>query len=387
MRLASSLLALAGLLLVTAGGVLARARDGHEVERGPGSLRAVLVSPDQVTPAALQRFRREGSNAVVVSLADNQRRAAASAVARIKKAGLDLYYWIEVGRNPAMAEAHPQWMASLQGHPEWRRHFPHTPQPAAGEVVKNYPWVPVHYREAFDAHLLRVKTLLHEMPVAKGIFLNDLQAAPSACGCGNTFCRWVPDYGPLRTATQLPPDAAARLVAAVQTLSPKAEMIPVWTTECEEHESASGQACAGVPCFGGSCWYAWTEQLMPLARESKTIAALVPYRSFQRDQPRYGAPAGWIKTAIAAYAEMPPKRKGTAITPERMVTVLQGWDVTPEQRQAQIDRTREAGTRGYVVAEMKIEQGWEPRIIKAQPIAKPNAPASPHTGHPHQAPR
>ena len=37
-------------------------------------------------------------------------------------------------------------------------------------------------------------------------FLNDLQAAPSACGCGNTFCRWTPDYGPIRTATELPPE-------------------------------------------------------------------------------------------------------------------------------------------------------------------------------------
>jgi hypothetical protein len=384
MRLVSSTAALAGLVLVASGGAVVKARDRRAAAPAPLALRAVLVAPRQVTSGALRRFRREGANAVVVCLADNERRAAAEAAARVKERGLELYYWVEVGRNPAMAEAHPQWMASLQGpHPEWRHHFPNAPQPGAGEVVKNYPWVPVLYREAFDAQLRRVKTLLDGVPSPKGIFLNDLQGAPSACGCGNNFCRWVPDYGPIRTATQLPPDAAARFTAAARALSPGAEIIPVWTTECEEHETARGQPCDGVPCFGGACWYTWTEQLMPLARENNSLAVLAPYRAFQRDQPRYGPTAGWVKTAVASFSKMPPLRKGTPVTPERLVTVLQGWEITPEQRQAQIDRTREAGARGYVMAEMKIDQEWEPRIVKAQPINKTGPPPAQPEGHHH----
>ena len=336
-----------------------------------GELRMILLSPVQATPDGLTRRKRDGATGIVLNLTGGEREAARGAAGRVKRAGLDLYYWIEVARCPELADAHPEWMASLQGHPQWRRHFPRTPQPTAGQVVKNYPWVPIRYRDAFKAHLGRVQGLVQGLPAAKGIFLNDLQAAPSACGCGNLLCRWVPDYGPIRTATTLPPDAAARFVSAVREFSPKSEIIPVWTTECEEHEMPKGAACQGVPCFTGACWYAYAEQLMPVARASRTLAALVPYRAFGRDDPRYGPKAGWVRHALATFAQMPPKRKGEAIPAERIVAVLQGWDVTPEERQAQIQQAREAGARGYVLAEMEIPQGWEPRIVTA-----PSAPAA-----------
>ncbi len=336
-------------------------------------LRIVLLSPAQATPDRLKRRKRDGATGIVLNLAKGEKEAARGATGRVKRAGLDLYYWIEVARCPELADAHPEWMASLQGHPEWRRRFPGTPEPAVGEVVKNYPWVPIRYREAFDAHLRRVEGLVQELPPAKGIFLNDLQAAPSACGCGNPLCRWVPDYGPIRTAAMLPPDAAARFVAAVQKLFPGSEIIPVWTTECEEHDMAKGAACHGVPCFTGVCWYAYTEQLMPVARASRILAALLPYRAFGRDDPRYGPPAGWVRHALATFAQMPPRRKGEAIPAERIVAVLQGWDVTSKERQAQIQRAREAGARGYVLAEMEIQQGWEPRIVKVQPTPAADA--------------
>lgn len=333
-------------------------------DRTPGEQRLVLVSPRMAVPDAIERFRKEEATGVVLSLASDGREATRGAAARVRKAGLDLYYWIEIGRAPELADAHPEWMASLQGHPEWRRHFPGVPQPAAGEVVKNYPWVPIRYREAFEAHRSRVTSLLRGIPVPKGILLNDLQAAPSACGCGNAFCRWVPDYGPIRTATTLPADAAARFVQAVRALSPAAEVIPVWATECEEHEMRPGAACNGVPCFTGACWQAWTEQLMPLERECATLAVLAPYRALGRDDPRYGPPAGWVRHALATFAEMPPRRKGRAIPSGRLLPVLQGWDVTPDQRRAQIQRAREAGAAGYVLSEMQLDQGWEPRLVR-----------------------
>lgn len=340
-------------------------------------VRAVLVAPDQVTRKTLRRHREQRVTGIALNLTAKERAQARRAAERVKASGLDLYYWIEVARCPELADAHPEWMASLQGHPEWRRHFPAAPKPAAGEVIKNYPWVPIHYREAFDAHLRRLEALLRDLPAAKGIFLNDLQAAPSACGCGNTFCRWVADYGPIRTATELSPDAAARFVAAVRKLAPGSEVIPVWTTECEEHEMPKGAACDGVPCFTGACWFAYTEQLMPVARESANLGVLLTYRAFGRDLPRYGAPAGWVRHALASFSEMPPKRKGEAIPASRLIAVLQGWDVTPAQRQAQVERAREAGARGYVLSEIEIDQRWEPRLVKA-PGAK--APAG-HQAH------
>jgi hypothetical protein len=345
-------------------------------------MRGVLVAPQDVTTQQLGTFRKRGANTVAVYLADSAAEAPVrAAVDRIRKAGLAPYYWIEVGRCPTLAERHPEWMASLQGHPEWRRLFPQAPQPHDGEVVKNYPWVPVLYRETFAAHLRRIEGLLHGLPAVAGVFLNDLQAAPSACGCGNLLCRWTPDYGPIQTATRLPNDAAARFVAAVHQLLPASTVIPVWTTECEEGEKDA--SCAGVACFQGACWRDYTAQLMPVAKECDTLAALCLYRALGRDQPRYGSEAGWIRQALASFPEMPPKRGGRSISPQRVVAILQGWDVTPAQRQAQVRQCQAAGAKGYLMALTPIDQGWEPRIVRVppQPVATPDrqetAPVSP----------
>jgi hypothetical protein len=330
-------------------------------------LRAILLSADQVETRRLQQLAKEGANAVAVTLSEGEPvEATRVAVRRARAAGLEPYYWIEVGRCPALADAHPEWMASLQGHPEWRRLFPRAPQPGAGEVIKNYPWVPILNREGFDAQLQRVAALLKDRPRPRGIFLNDLQAAPSACGCGNLACRWTTDYGPIRTTTPLPPDAAARFVAAVEKLAPAARVIPVWATECEEHEMAKDGRCAGVSCFSGTCWYEYTKQLMPVAKQCEQIGALLPYRAFDRDDRRYGPPAGWVTHALQSFETMPPRRRGEAVPVRRVIAVLQGWDVTPEQQQAQIERCREAGAAGYVLSKVKIDQSWEPRLVKVR---------------------
>jgi hypothetical protein len=351
----------------------------------PMSPRGVLLTPEQATPAKLSALKREGINALALCVDGGSLPAAGAAAERVTAAGLVLYYWLEIARSPDLADAHPHWMASLQGHQQWRRRFPETPEPADGEVVKVYPWVPIRYREAYDSHLARVREHLRALPPAAGVFLNGLQAAPSACGCGHTLCRWTPDYGPIRTASELPADAAARFVAAVRRLTPTSDVIPVWLTECEEHEMEPGAACDGVPCFTGICWYAWAEQLTAVARDSSTIAALVPYLALGRDGPRYGAPAGWVGAALASFAEMPPKRDGEAVPADRLVAVLQGWNVTPEQRQAQVRQAEQAGARGYLIAEMEILQDWEPRIVTLSPSPQhPLTPEHPsaHPGHP-----
>jgi len=324
-------------------------------------IHGALLTAAQANPRRLLSLKKQGFDSAVLSLSDKQSRDEQAAAQRVLKSGLRLYYWVEVGRNAAMADEHPDWMASLQGHPEWRRFFPKLRRPGGGEVVKNYPWVPVVYRESFKAHLQRVENLLKQQPKPTGVFLNDLQSAPSACGCGNSFCRWTPDYGPTKTATYLGDDAAARFVLAVQALRPESQIIPVWTTECEEHDQAD--RCAGVPCYPKTCWWEYTKQLMPLAHEVQQLAALAPYKAFNRDQPRYGPTAGWVKFAIRSFAEMPPKRQGQAIPAHRIIAVLQGWDVSDEEVKSQIQRSEEAGSAGYVVALTKIDQSWTPRIV------------------------
>ena len=101
-------------------------------QAGSTQLRAVLLSAEQATTHQLDAAKSEGMEAVVLELKDLSTKDAESkgaAARRIQRAGLELYYWVEIGRNPFMAEAHPAWMASLQGHPEWRRFFKETPLP------------------------------------------------------------------------------------------------------------------------------------------------------------------------------------------------------------------------------------------------------------------
>ena len=53
----------------------------------------------------------------------------------VADAGMTLWPWVEVARNPAMADAHPEWMAATGGHhDDWRRRFPKAPTAKPGEV-------------------------------------------------------------------------------------------------------------------------------------------------------------------------------------------------------------------------------------------------------------
>lgn len=335
-------------------------------EQSADEFRGAMITAEQATASRLRTLKASGIQAVALQLHEgNQHRIVENqAAARIAETGFDLYYWIEVARSPELADAHPDWMASLQGHPEWRRLFKNPPTPNDNEVVKTYPWVPILNKEAFDGQLKRIQQLLADRPQPKGLFLNDLQGSPSACGCGNHLCRWTTDYGKRRTATPIGNEAPGKFVAAVKKLLPDSDIIPVWTTECEEHDGAPDGLCAGVGCFKGICWKAYTQQLMPVAQQSPTIGLLAPYRAFDRDLPLYGEEAGWITYAVKTFADMPPKHGGTPVKPDRVLAVLQGWDVTPAQIEQQIKVTTHAGVTRYLISYAEIEQAWEPRIAE-----------------------
>jgi len=336
----------------------------------PRHLRGALLTAEMASSSRLSELRGQGYSAVVLALHGDSSAARAAdkdAAQRVANAGLALWYWIEIGRNTQMADDHPQWMASLQGHLEWRRYFKDFAYPKAGEVVKNFPWVPILYQETFDAHLARVKELLSARPTAKGVLLNDLQGPPSACGCGNPVCRWTADYGPIKTATTLGDDVAARFVAAVEKLAGNGVVVvPVWTTECEAHDVAKDALCAGVGCFKGTCWKVYSRQLLPLAEQSQTIGALLLYKEFGQDGTAYSQPAGWVGHALRGFQSMPPANGGKAVEPQRLLAVLQGWNVSPEELRSQQAQAEAAGAAGWVVALAKIDQSWSPRIVAAR---------------------
>ena len=296
------------LLCVAVVHCVARPSFGAQPAQTPTTrFRGAMLSAEQSTESRLRSLDSAGIQAVALQLHGgvDSREIERQACERILQSNLEFHYWVEVARCPELADAHPAWMASLQGHSEWRRLFKDPPTARDDEVVKTYPWVPILNSEPFQGQLLRLRELLADRPQPKGVFLNDLQGAPSACGCGNHLCRWTTDYGKIRTNTPLSNDAPAKFVAAIEKSLPQSAVIPVWTTECEEHDGAKDGLCAGVGCFKGTCWRAYTAQLMPVARQCQTLGVLLPYRAFQRDLPLYGEQAGWISHAVRSFQIMP----------------------------------------------------------------------------------
>lgn len=334
-------------------------------------LTAALLNEKQASPRKLRQYAKEGYNAVALLLEDSVEESDhARAANAVLDAGLQLFYWIEVARNPALAQARPELMASIQTHEEWRRHFPKFPPASEGSVVKTFPWVPALYDESFDEHLDRIEALVENLPRAKGIFLNDLQGAPSACGCGNSFCRWTTDYGPKVTAKRLGPEAAALFVAAVQKISPGSEIVPVWTTECAEQDGGKDAACAGVGCFNGACWKEYARQIGPVAAQTPRIGVLLPLRDFPSKESKSESPGAWQEQAVKSFWTTLPAKGGPTISAERLVAVVQGWEADEKQVAAQLARSKKLGVSANVVAFTKIDQSWEPRLFDLRSAPK-----------------
>lgn len=322
-------------------------------------IRGALLGQDQLEDLDASDFKQRGFDTAVLLATDQWTPSERdlSQLSKLEKQGIEWGIWIEIARDMALADQHPEWMASIQGHPEWRRFFPDFPRLKEGQVVKVYPWVPIAYREAFEAQLEKVKRILARWPAAKRVFLNDIQAAPSACGCGHPLCRWTTDYGPIKTATPLESDFSAKFVHAVEESREDIEVIPVWATECEEGDKPG--LCAGVGCFRGACWREWTAQLEPLAVETRMMGALLLQKTFQRSD----LDESWLAEIPKVFSEMPARYGRSGLAPSQIVAVVEGWMGEGDSWKKQRERLESAGVSSYVVAMTKIKQGWEPRLF------------------------
>ncbi len=323
-------------------------------------VRGVLVRPERVTPECLAAWKARGTTAIVVPL-DEATKPNWETIARdVEKAGMTLWAWVEVARNPALADSHPEWMAAIGSrHDDWRRRFPKAPASRPGEVVKAWPWVPIGYVPAFEAHRKRLEVLLGDLPGTwSGVFLNDLQAGPSSCGCGNDQCRWALDYGSPATAMKTPgDDGAARIVAELVKRYPDKAIVPVWVTECETVDLPDAQGgtglCGGVACARGDCWPRYVRQWNPLLKATGgPIAVGLWPETFRRD------PARWIETAVALFQK--PQKGGTPLEPARTIAVVQAWDKPQADLDVIIDRLQRSG---WVLALDPVDQSWEPRAV------------------------
>lgn len=319
----------------------------------------VLVNPKQLKAEVLA----EQFAGVALVLDDSTVTSGlAEAVDQISRKKMDVYYWIEVARNSGMAEAHPEWMGSIGMHEDWMKRFPEAKQPGKGQVAKAFPWVPIMAKAAFDAHVKRVAGLLERAPKAfRGLILNDLQGPPSSCGCGNLQCRWAVDYQVPATSEQLSPDdAAARFVAAVRKLVAGKDVVPVWTTECEDQDlPAKHRAgkettgyCGEVGCAIGACPKEFARQWGNLTREhAGPIGLLTLHREFQREDKE------WISQSLT-YAE---KVGGKNVAKSNLWLVVQGKDEKEERAAREL--AARSGVGATVVARVQIDQSYSPRLV------------------------
>ena len=342
-------------------------------ESAASPIKMVITEANKADAAAVAGWKREGYGAVVLVLDEGQKASALQkAGKRITQSGLDLYLWIEVARNPAMAREHPEWLAALGMHDDWRKRFPKVRPLEKGEVAKAWPWVPIVYRQAFDAHKARVEHLLARAPEGyRGILLNDLQGGPASCGCGNLQCRWAVDYHVPSTATKLAgTDSAARFLAEIRKLANGTEVIPVWTPECEAEDLPRNHGlnpgwstgyCGTVPCLE-TCRKRFADQWTALlATHHGPVAAILLHREFARERREYGGHAAWISQATDSLT------KGPARLPrQRLWVVVQGYDVTSEDENAACRLAAKAGAAAIVVARARLDQSYEPRIVAAR---------------------
>lgn len=338
----------------------------------------VLVDPGAITPRQVETWRGEGFTAIV-ALLDEDRPADVyrSAATAAQSAGIDLYYWIEVARHPALANAQPRWMASLGMHDDWQGRFPAVAPPKKGEVAKAYPWVPIGYAEAFQAHLGRIATLLSKVPASyRGLLLNDLQGGPAACGCGNLQCRWAIDYGVPATATSdRVDDAAARFVAKVHELASGKQIVPIWMTECEGVDLPAGKApagrstglCGSVACARGTCPKAFRTQLTALVNSHPgPLGLLVTQETCRRDTKFYGGPTGWIAAAVHYLDQVPVLKDGSVLPHDRLWLVVDGKSTISEVERRSLIEAQRLKPGAVIVVRVPLDQSYEPRVITVQ---------------------
>lgn len=335
----------------------------------------VLVEAVAVKPGAVAQWKKEGFKSVACVLDEHTAETACRELTRqILDGGLELYWWIEVARNPRLAEAHPRWMAALGMHEDWRKNFPNVPEAKAGEVSKAFPWVPIAYREAFDAHLARIGQLLKRVPSGwRGLFLNDLQGGPSSCGCGNLLCRWAIDYGVQATTTGMPGEfAAPGFLTEVRRRTGNKLVIPVWTTECAEVDLPADKnrgrpgtgLCGTVGCAVGTCPKTFARQWSALTTNGAgPVALLALHTALRRTDRVFGGGPGWVTNALDYLQQTLPAYGSKAVPANQLWVVVEGTagEETVARRTA-----AQAGVAAVIVARTKIDQSYEPRMVSAK---------------------
>jgi hypothetical protein len=82
------------------------------------------------------------------------------------------------------------------------------------------------------------------------------------------------------------------------------------------------------------------------------VGLLSFYKLWRRNVPLWGEEAAWVGAVLRRYQERDPR--------QQLLSVLQGFDVSPAELEAQIRQSRAAGSAGHVVIASPLDQSFRP---------------------------
>jgi hypothetical protein len=118
------------LLAIVLIAIATKGATAEEAAKSPttAKFRGALLSAGDVSSDRLRQLKEDGLTSIVLLVEGTSKQEAETqrgAAELVAASDLELHYWIEVARCPELADAHPEWMASLQTHDEWRRFLVH----------------------------------------------------------------------------------------------------------------------------------------------------------------------------------------------------------------------------------------------------------------------
>jgi hypothetical protein len=328
--------------------------------------RAFLDEPRSLAARDFAELRDAGFGSLVIDLSGLDERRALDAepqrativdtiLESAAAAGLEVDYWIEVGRDPVAAAANAAWL-----------HRPHKTAFYGGEPVAISDWVCINNKQVFEYQMARVTRILERVPSAdaRNVFLNDLLGAPEGCGCGNALCRmWDGSLGEKIALGDGPaafggdPVAPLQFTEAVEERFPTLVAIPVITEECEAGVTHAGVVDAETTLGYGRMLCSHPDalesypRLIHMLASRPAVALLTLDRTFGRDHPAFGAPGAWIGAVLDRYREYDARQS--------LWVVIEGWELGAASVNDRLRAAEAHGAAGAIVAGRRIDQTWE----------------------------
>ena len=310
----------------------------------------------------IEAAQQAGATAIITPLdAEMDKSAVADFKASARSHGLEHGFWIEIGRDPEAAISHPEWLHVPQ-HSDWLSQFPAWNGPNAAV----FPWLPLNNKAVFDYQLAKVASIASMLEPGDSIYLSNVQNPPAGCGCGNLQCRsW--DNSPGEKIAPSPYEHkeiffTSLFLDALAAKLPLMRITPIICPECEQgvvmgtvaNPDAQTRYCNSINCSdpcGGYYYPGLVRALGGLER----VGLLCTYKALRRDIPIYGETAAWVAANIDRYSEHGAIRK--------LLPVLQGWDVSEEERNAQLDFVSKRNVRGYILSLLPLDNSFWPVAV------------------------